>query len=586
MDPVPLANLAWASSYQVIPLNSHLTNRYFLVDEQLSTTTRQSCQAQAYEKAILAAKMEEAESLKMVHQPIGDNKLSVRTPWLGATKWLERFAGTNMDNLSELTELAKNKNDSLTVVCGEVRSLMEECHSGLRDLKEREWDRILFWLKSSKETVIHTKPLSVYLQQKTVDTYIAYWLRFICFCLRAIDEPSCQPGGENQGFRFTEEQEEKLRVLKMSYEFDDGNPQSMLTRRGMLLELSLSFIQQEVHIVGVPVLVYFAGILGYHRASGQWKQPVNYTNILAGLIWCIRVLVLEYALPKRKRKDFAGNTMIRPIDRFKRVRDKTLVEEVDCPFATFFALRNYGMLVAKDSIGETRVQWSDDGQTLLFWGHLTTMHDWKSFVWDMIKEAEDTLGRQLLFQKKGALPDVNLWDIRDDHNQSRLGYYFASEDSGGWDGARAQMGRWIQEAKDPYGLLGTQDKEGVQQFIATAVDKYNAADVAFRTLLYLLILFTSGSPPRGTEMTAIKFMNTREGQRDIFASLGRIMMVTSYHKSIGITGNAIVSQLQFAVLIVGNRTFSSAKGGQACRPLSSLHPPVPADDQQEHFDRR
>jgi hypothetical protein len=68
------------------------------------------------------------------------------------------------------------------------------------------------------------------------------------------------------------------------------------------------------------------------------------------------------------------------------------------------------------------------------------------------------------------------------------------------------------------------------------VDEYNAIDKAFRVLLYLVILFTAGSPPRGTEMMSIKFMNTRDGLQDIFVFLGRVMMVTSYHKSQGITG--------------------------------------------------
>jgi hypothetical protein len=567
-------------------IDFQLTNRYFPVDEQLSTITRQSRQDDAFIKAIHAAKADEAESLNTVHQSIGDNKLSVRTPWLGATKWMERFAGANMDTLSELTEMAKNRNDYLTVVCTDMGNLMEECHSGLRDLKAREWDRILFWLKSSKETIIHSKPLSIYLQRKTVETYAGYWQRLICFCFRALEEPSCQPGGENQGFRFTAEQEERLMILKTSYEFEDGNPQSVLTRRSLLLELSLSLIRQEVHIVGVPVLVYFAGILGYEKTTGQWKQPVNYTNILAGLIWCMRVLVLEYAIPKSRRKDFAGNASIRPIDQFKQVRDKTLVEEMDCPFATLLSLRNYGMLIARDSIGETRVKWSDDGQTLLFWGHLTTMHDWKSFVWDMLEEAEVMLGKQLLFQKDGGLPDVNIWDIRDDHDQSKVGYYFASEDSGGWDGARVQMGQWLGTAKDPLGLLGTSDDGGVQQFIRTAVDKYNTLDVSFRIRLYLLVLFTSGSPPRGTEMTALKFMNTREGQRDILVSLGRIMMVTSYHKSIGITGNAIVSQTCFSHLLTeGNCTISTTESGQTPCHLPSLCCAVPSNDQWELLHR-
>jgi hypothetical protein len=520
-----------------------LTSSYFPVMEQDSTDGHNSRQESAFEKAVVTFKHKETESLNTAHQEVGDNRLSVRTPWLGATKWLERFAGANMNTLSELAGNAKGKRDYLSMVEKEIGDLMEECHSGLRDLKSREWDRILFWLKSTKKTVIHSKPLSVYIQQKTVQTYSAYWQRFTCFCLRAIDDPSCQPGGINHGFNFTEEQQELLMSLKSCYMFVDGSPQGPGIRRSKLLEWSMLCIRQDVHVVGVPVLVYFAGILGYDERSGQWKQPVNYTNILSGLMWCMRVLVLQYALPKSRRKDFRGNAAVSPIETFKAVRDTCLVEEVDCPFSSFVALRNYGMTVAKDSVGEDRVQWSDDGQTLLFWGHLTSMDDWKSFVRDLLEEAEVMLANQLLFQSNGSLPDVNIWEVQDDHRQLKMGYYFASERSGGWDGARKQMGEWIRKAKDPMGLMGDEDEDGVQGFVQTAVDKYNALDVSFRIVLYLLILFTAGSPPRGTEMTAMKFMNSRDGERDIKATLGRMMIVTTYHKSIGITGNANVTPL-------------------------------------------
>jgi hypothetical protein len=195
---------------------------------------------------------------------------------------------------------------------------------------------------------------------------------------------------------------------------DEVTDQGQGIRRSILLELSMSFIRQEVHVVGVPALVYFAGILGYDKPTGQWKQPIYYTNILSGFIWCIRVLALEYALPTSRRDMFKGDASISPVEQFKHLRDTCLVEEVDCPFASFVSLRNYGMIVAKDAIGEERVQWSDDGQILLFCGHLTSMEDWKSFVLSLLEEAEEMLGNQLLFRKKGGLPDVNLWEIRDD----------------------------------------------------------------------------------------------------------------------------------------------------------------------------
>jgi hypothetical protein len=148
--------------------------RYFPVSEVESTNGRKSRQKSAFEKAVVTFKQKEVESLNTAHQAIGDNRLSVHTPWLGATKWLERFVGANMNTLSKMARNAKRKRDYLSMVEKEITDLMEECHSGLQDLKSWEWDRILFWLKSTKETVIHSKPLSVYIQQTSVHTYSAY----------------------------------------------------------------------------------------------------------------------------------------------------------------------------------------------------------------------------------------------------------------------------------------------------------------------------------------------------------------------------------------------------------------------------
>src|SRR5271154_2933913 len=112
-----------------------LTGRYFPVSEQDSTDGRKSRQESAFEKAIVTFKEKELESLNTAHQVVGDNRLSVRTPWLGATKWLERFAGANMNTLSEMAGNAKGKRDYLSMVEKEITDLMEECHAGLRDLK-------------------------------------------------------------------------------------------------------------------------------------------------------------------------------------------------------------------------------------------------------------------------------------------------------------------------------------------------------------------------------------------------------------------------------------------------------------------
>jgi hypothetical protein len=103
-----------------------LTDRYFPVTEEESTSTRVSHQVEAFDKAILVFKHKEQESPNSTHAGIGDDKLSVRTPWLGATKWLERFVGANMNMLAELADRTKKRGDYLTMVEKEVGDLMED----------------------------------------------------------------------------------------------------------------------------------------------------------------------------------------------------------------------------------------------------------------------------------------------------------------------------------------------------------------------------------------------------------------------------------------------------------------------------
>jgi Orsellinic acid/F9775 biosynthesis cluster protein D len=516
-----------------------LKRRYFIVENVESSAITQQRQRVGLDKVIRMTKAKELASRSSEHTAIDDNKLSIRTPWLNATKWMDRFAGINMEKLMELTEKPPSKDQFLSSVWKEMGDIFTVCHTGLKDIRRREWDRILHWLRSTNRTVIHSKPMTVYLQQKTVQTYAAYWQRLMCFCFRTMDYYSWRAVGQ-PGFKFTEAQREQLEKLRMYYEFDNGTPEESV-RRNMLLTMSMLFIQQDVHTVGVPILVYFSGILGYDKGTGLWKEPVNYTNILAGILWCMRVLVLEHTLPTDQRDELGRDTAIRPMERMKKVRDVWLVEEEDCPFATLHSLMNYGFVIAKDSVGNSRVKWSDDGQTILFQGHIMIMEQWKTFVFDIMTEAEEILSKRLMFLLDGKVPDINLWEFKDDQTREDIGYYFASEWKDGWDGGRSQMVDWLLEAGDPLGLLGEQDEGGVQEFIKSAVDEYNAIDREFRVLLYLVILFTAGGPPRGTEMMSIKFMNTRDGIRNFFVFLGRVMMVTSYHKSQGITGKEKVT---------------------------------------------
>jgi hypothetical protein len=478
---------------------------------------------------VTAAQARELDSVRSTQAAVDDKTLSVRTPWLNRTKWQDRFAGKDMTTLAKLAEKPDQSEAWLLDVWRDLGVLMRGCNDGLKDVASRDWERILHWLASANREAPRKAPMNVHLQLKTVDQYGSYWQRFICFCLRMLDENV----EEMAGFKFMEEQKEVLEELRAVYVLGRQD-EDLALKRKQLSRTSMRFIQQRVWDVGVPALVYFSGILGYKKDTGRWRDPKDYTNIVAGILWCMRVLVLEYTLPTSSRDRLGPDEERSPLDRVKLVRDKCLVEEEDCPFATLHSLMIYGMALAKDTVGAGTMSWSHDRRYLAFKGRQIGMAEWKAFIKGLTRTAEKKLASGLLFQKDGRMPGLNLWHVEDDQSREDIGYYFGRKDAEEWKGARERMLGWLEEMRDPYGLIDDDGEEGAM-FVSAAVDKYQALDREFRELLYILVLATGGPPPRGPEMASLKYMNTQHGTRNIFVCGGQAMLVMEYNKTESVT---------------------------------------------------
>lgn len=477
----------------------------------------------------------ERDGLKASQTRLDEHTKSViRTPWLARTRWLERFVGVNMLELSELSE--KPKEDGwVQDVWKDVGEMMNMCYVGMKDIDKRLWERILFWLASPNRERSSKEPMNLYLQSTTVEAYSIYWQRFICFCLRVTDTNLAV-------VKFTEQQKEELDLLRVLYEARENGSMMVAEKKKRILLCSIRFIKQTVYEVGLPALVYFAGILGYEKETGTWRKPERYTNILAGILWCMRVLVLEYTLPNRNRDRLAEEELT-PLERFKLVRDQFLVEEADCPFATLHTLMNYGFVLAKDAVGRTGISWSANGQILYIRGQELSMRVWKDFLFGLVEKVELRLAKELMFRKDGRLPDFNLWNLKDDQGMINVGYYLGRRDDREWSMARKDMLSWNSSMEDPYGLIVEETEDGIR-FEKTGVDEYKRMDREFRMWLYILFLGTCGPPPRTTEMTSLKFMNSIFGTRNIFVTGGQVMFVTEYHKSEAITKRQKVSLLK------------------------------------------
>ena len=93
-----------------------------------------------------------------------------------------------------------------------------------------------------------------------------------------------------------------------------------------IFELSVLLIQHSDYAKERSSLIYFTGVLGYNLEWKQWRQPLQYTTILAGIQFCIRVIMLEASLPTEMRDNFNETSLENPVQAFRKVRDQWLVD--------------------------------------------------------------------------------------------------------------------------------------------------------------------------------------------------------------------------------------------------------------------
>jgi hypothetical protein len=221
-------------------------------------------------------------------------KLVSLTPWLRHTRWNETFQGKDMSTLCSLTLKPTEGEMGLPDVWQSVARIIEKSVAGVKDCFSRRWTMIPFWLASARPHEASTRPFRTHFADGTIERYTSYWQRYICFCLRTIEE------GERYGVEFLPAQEVALRELMALVVLDNPGNDEVDAK---VMEVSTLLIRHCDYTIQRSSLIYFSGVLGYSTEYKQWLQPNEYTTHLAGIQFCIRVLQLESALPTDSRND-------------------------------------------------------------------------------------------------------------------------------------------------------------------------------------------------------------------------------------------------------------------------------------------
>lgn len=232
------------------------------------------------------------------------------TPWLRHTQWHERFKGKDMKALHSLTDPPKPDQDDEMFLWKSINRVVHSCWNGFNDCLKRGWVMVPFWLASAVRSKESSRPFRTYIASYTLRRYIGYWQRYILFCIRAIEL-----------LEFTTQQ---IKLIQRVCYLMNVNEEVALDEA--VLQLSIELIQHSDYSHQRSSLIYFTGVLGYNTDYKQWRQPQDYTTILAGLQFCIRVIMLEAALPISKRDKFTEKSLITPVEQFCNVRNQWLID--------------------------------------------------------------------------------------------------------------------------------------------------------------------------------------------------------------------------------------------------------------------
>ncbi|KAK5189319.1 hypothetical protein LTR47_011879 [Exophiala xenobiotica] len=318
-------------------------------------------------------------------------------------------------------------------------------------------------------------------------------------------------------------------VVKSVVTFNDEIPGRVITEEGTIHAIHI-FLQQFIFhkIGGEPFksgLVHFAAVLGIDEENRRLREAVNFSYVVAGLVWSIRVLSVQVLLPAHRRQTQPDSHERRL--KFQRNRREYLVDGSSTPMSEFINLLAYGKYIALNTSNAGSITWSRDGEIIYFHGLSIPLNSFRSMVINNIEHAEELLWRELMWTSDSAQRfTVDLDKLEDDLPFTRRGWSFLKRESNqlengyDWIAAKASTQRGKRRLLR---VNGTWQLRGVRRWLQHAT--------YFLERLLFAVHSTYGPVSRGTEITAIRFRNGATADRNFFIIDGGACIITRYHKS-------------------------------------------------------
>jgi hypothetical protein len=561
----------WVQSFCLTPGKQ----RWFTVTVEGTETTEYAApmpaDLQAQKKEIsLDLRRQRAE--RKLHLEVLDAEIAKtdQTGWWKRTDWVVHLGNSNLKHLAHAARLPGKDEPGLRKIGDAVDQMVEDCVKGLSSLPQE----IRRWLKSVKMEEVDQRPMGRLQNQDSQDRYANYWKRLICYSLRVaqreqqheVDRPSLPENEEDhrddhesdydedreEGHRedhhsiHSEEENDddvtspivrrdKMRDARRLYPWRDGQKEQarQLLRSvesdggaaaGEILDFSRSFIFHKVyHKPFESPMLHFMAVLGIDEENNRLKEANDYSYMLAGLVYCARVIGLEVLLPSKSR-NWQGDV---EYETFLQQRKQFLADGSMSVASNMISLLAYSKHIALNHGNAGSVFWIQEGRIMKLHGAHIVMEKFKEMVGKAIGDAEDLFWQRLMWttDPSGRL-SLDIDNLTDDITFRRRDTYFVDNKH------NCLASKWEDVTMDKL-LMSRRGKKMYRggKWHTRMVREYLREVDKFRKLLLFCVHVTGGQPARGTEILSFRFKNGCLRDRNVYLLDGYVMTVTFYNKT-------------------------------------------------------
>ncbi|KAL6405833.1 hypothetical protein AUP68_10972 [Ilyonectria robusta] len=284
------------------------------------------------------------------------------------------------------------------------------------------------------------------------------------------------------------------------------------------------------------MLVYFSAVRGLSSPNGdEYLQPNRFTPILARLIYCMRLILLESVLPCRPHSyvSIPSRPRYGQLKALNAVRTENMCDGTLSPMGEFLSLLSYGHVLRRSQGPAIHFHWSDDGKILSWDGiHQLSMENFRGLARTAL-EAAIVRCKRLMYEWE---PDeIDLRHIRDRISTTTQGYSFVTDPANGLESLHLDL--FMRACISPIdGLLKTQSKRESTWDFTSAQAYLVAHDDLLRTLMVLMNL-DGGQSARISELLTLDHCNSPSRPRGICVWGAKVCSITRHHKARLATNN-------------------------------------------------